>query len=175
MPPISKALCFAAALASSVAAHAGWKGGNITWTYYAFGNPYDTGGSPGQCRVHKKQTGCGRFFSNFEITTDPDSITFTYLTGSRWTRSKLSLPPTVHNGLAIDLNSGGEITAVTIDPETNMAGFDNSRISFTAKQIQIDWQKLHFTPDTKVKLNIVVTRRSPAAPDAKLTTNPPRL
>jgi hypothetical protein len=43
---------------------------------------------------------------------------------------------------------------VAIDPATTMAGFDNSRFSFTGSQIQIDWQNLQFSPTTIVKLDI---------------------
>src|SRR2546421_10340592 len=51
--------------------------------------------------------------------------------------------------------SGPAFTSLTIDPSTNMAGFDASRISFTSSQIQVDWQNLPFNSGTLVKLNLV--------------------
>jgi hypothetical protein len=45
-------------------------------------------------------------------------------------------------------------TSVTINPQTNMAGFDSSRISFNADQIFVNWQGLSFDTDTVVSLDV---------------------
>jgi hypothetical protein len=52
--------------------------------------------------------------------------------------------------------------SVTIDPATNMAGFDSSRFSYTNNQIQVDWQDLTFTRNTIVKLDVNTTVPEPS-------------
>jgi hypothetical protein len=85
----------------------------------------------------------GTFDSYFNILGKPRSITFDYSpsSGGTWSASGLSLPPTIYNGIAIDMVSGPPFTSVTVDPATNMVGFDASHISFTANQIQVDLAK----------------------------------
>ena len=73
---------------------------------------------------------------------------------SPYVNSGLSLAPTIHNGVAIGMVSGPAFTSVTIDPVTNMSGFDASRFSFTANQIQVDWAGLPFNTSTIVKLDV---------------------
>jgi hypothetical protein len=177
-----------AVIAAGAAEASGWKGAALEWQYYAYGSPY---GSPGQCAVQGTATICGTFTGFFNIVTDKTSITFDYSpsgAGSTWSKSKLSLPPTIHNGIAINLTSPGTITSVKVDPATNMVGFKkNKRVSFTANQIQVDWKKLSFDSSTIVKLDVKVAhdgaanRLTPAVAMAehptqkvKLTDNPPR-
>jgi len=95
----------------------------------------------------------------FNIIADDTSITFDYsiVTGATprsWTDSQLSLAPTIHNGIAINLVSGPAFGSVTIDPASNMAGFDASRLSFIGSQIQVDWEDLPFDANTIVTLHI---------------------
>jgi hypothetical protein len=133
-----------------------------SWQYYAYGGPYSyfdgtsgtfaaTGGVVGSFIGESE-------YLYFNIIADPGSITLDYSVTNRapgaWSPSALSLPPTIYNGIAFDLLSGPEITSVTIDPVTNMIGFDASRISFTATQIQVDWVELPFDNGTVVKLNV---------------------
>ncbi len=51
-------------------------------------------------------------------------------------------------------NSIANITDVVINPATNLAGFDKSRITFNANQIWINWQGLSFDANTKLSLDI---------------------
>ncbi|MBI5256572.1 MAG: PEP-CTERM sorting domain-containing protein [Burkholderiales bacterium] len=46
------------------------------------------------------------------------------------------------------------ITGVSIDPTTNMAGFDASRVSFSDDAIAVNWQGLSITPDTRMVLTL---------------------
>lgn len=140
-------------------AHAGLMGSQLQWDYYAYGGLYETGntwtvpGSGGNFCI-----ACGVTY--FTITADDTSITFDYSVATApgvWSASGLSLAPTIYNGIAINLISGSPFTSVTIDPSTNMAGFDASRLSFTGSQIQIDWQNLPFDNTTIVKLDIGTT------------------
>ena len=141
-----------------------------SWQYHAFGEPYTFRG--GETSGTFAATGgvVGTFIGGtsslyFNIIADATSITFDYFinsgTGAAWSLSELSLPPTIYNGIAFDLASGHPITSVTIDPATNMVGFDASRISFTSSQIQVDWQDLPFDTSTIVMLNITITRQIP--------------
>jgi len=153
----------------------GWKGDSLGWQYYAYGGPYNGDGSPGQCTVGKKNT-CGTFTGYFNIITSPKSITFNYSpsgSGGTWSQSELSLPPTIYNGIAINLVSRGTITSVTIDKATNMAGFNASHLSFTANQIQVDWQNLSYNSSTIVKLDVKTAKKEPLH-GPTLMDNPPR-
>jgi hypothetical protein len=138
-------------------AKAGYLGATMDWQYFAFGGPHtgpnvfvDNGGVAG---IFADKAGV----PYFKIIADDNSITFDYSVVTHrgtWGGSLLSLSPTIHNGIAIDLISGPDFGSVTVDPATNMIGFDKSDISFTANQIQVDWQKLSFGPDTIVELDI---------------------
>lgn len=183
-----------AVLAASAADAGGWVGATLGWQYYVRGSAYDGLGSPGQCNVQGTATTCGTFTGYFNILTDKHSITFDYSpsgSGGKWSKSDLSLPPTIHSGVAINLTSPGMIIFVKVDPATNMVGFDKNRVSFTANQIQVDWQELSFDSSTVVKLDVGVAdthaggssavRTVPAitmadhpTQKAKLTDNPPR-
>jgi len=144
-------------------AEAGLFGSTLSWQYYAYGGPYLSGGQSGGSFVVNGGIG-GTFIGQtpnlyFNILADDTSITFDYSiyngsTASPWSSSGLSLAPTIYNGVAIDLISGTDFTSVTIDPASNMIGFDSTRVSFTATQIQVDWQNLSFNSSTIVKLDI---------------------
>jgi len=137
------------------AAMASLKNATLEWNYYCYGGLYEAGNQ----FVANGQVG-GQFLSYFTITADKNSVTFNYSpsSGGTWASSELSLAPTIYNGIAINLLSAGAITKVKIDKATNMAGFDKTRISFTANQIQVDWQNLTFTPTTIVKLDVKATK-----------------
>jgi hypothetical protein len=125
----------------------------LSWNYYAYGGLYQNGNMwtvPGSG---------GAFLNYFTVSADTKSITFDYSTlpagtDKTWSASGLSLPPTIHNGIAINALSGTVIESVDINPATNMAGFDAARISFTGSQIQVDWVGLPFNPRTIVKLDV---------------------
>ena len=98
--------------------------------------------------------------SHFNIIATDTTIVFDYSIAphpTTWTPSpSLALPPTIHNGIAIDLESGPAFANVTINPATNMLGFDDTHVSFTAGQIQVDWGGLSYDLDTIVVLDVVV-------------------
>jgi len=140
----------------------GFLGSTLSWQYYAYGAAYNSP-PPGQTHGTFVVTGgIGGTFRDvvntyFNIIVDNSSITFDYSLASRsstWSESSLSLAPTIHNGIALNVISGPSISSVTIDPATNMLGFDQTRFSFTSSQLQVDWQSLPFTRSTIVKLNI---------------------
>ena len=141
----------------SLPASAGLIGSDLHWDYYAYGGVYETGNtwtvpaSGGSFCLF-----CGVTY--FSILADDTSITFDYsvysLPPDIWASSVLSLAPTIHNGIAINLVSGPAFTSVSINPLTNMAGFNASRFSFTGSQIQVDWVDLPFDSSTIVKLDV---------------------
>jgi hypothetical protein len=150
-------LCFLGGVLSTTPAKAQL---TLSWQYYAFGGPYNSQGGSG---TFVANGGVGGTFidyggsSYFNIIADATSITFDYSVLDspgpyRWAEMPLSKPPTIHNGIAIDVVSGPAFQSVTLDPATNMDGFDASRFSFTASEIQVDWQNLPFDMNTKVKL-----------------------
>ncbi len=72
----------------------------------------------------------------------------------------LPLPPPnnagglfIANGILLTL-SGGGISSVTIDPLTNMAGFDPSKITNNGNQIAVEWTNLSFNQNTLVVLDL---------------------
>jgi hypothetical protein len=133
---------------------AGWENASLQWSYYAYGGLFD---GPHGCTVGHGNI-CGTFQDYFNIVTDDHSITFDYSIfsagQSTWSKSKLSLPPTIHNGIAIDLLSAGRIVSVKIDPATNMQDFGGKHVSFTDKEIQVDWRNRSFDSSTIVKLDV---------------------
>ena len=128
-------------------------GKTLSWDYYAYGGLYLNGNS----FVVDGAGVEGKFFGYFDIYVDDASITFDYIYPGKlsWSGSSPSLFPTIDNGIAINLLSGSRFTSVSINPETNMVGFDTSRFSFTDKQIQVDWANLSFNSNTIVKLDVV--------------------
>ena len=132
-------------------------GDQLQWVYYAYGGLYETGntwtvpGSGGSIGP----VCC--FVNYFDIDSDATSITFDYSRTTMpdtWAASILSLSPTIYNGIAINLISGGPFTSVSIDPATNMVGFNGSDLSFTGNQIQVNWASLPWTSSTIVKLDV---------------------
>jgi hypothetical protein len=134
-------------------------GATLSWKYYAYGSLYLDGGS------FVANGTVGGTFSDpsdtyFNIIADSSSITFDYSVLTKapgsWSSSELSLAPTIHNGIAINMVSDLSFVSVTLDPATTMAGFSTGNFSFTADQIQVDWQNLPFDNTTVVKLDIVI-------------------
>jgi hypothetical protein len=136
-------------------------GSTLSWQYYAHGGAYNFGTSSG---TFVDNGGVGGTFSDgtytyFNIVAGSDFITFDYSVLNKpifdsWDPSPLSLSPTIHNGIAIDMVAGPAFTSVAIDPFTNMVGFDASRFSFTGSEIQVDWQGLPFNTGTIVRLDV---------------------
>ena len=57
---------------------------------------------------------------------------------------------TSFNGLVFNLTSGAplDFSSVSIDPSSNYAGFDASRVSFSDSQVTVNWQGLSYNSDT---------------------------
>jgi len=140
-------------------------GATLGWQYYSYGGVYTyPGGTTSGTFVDNGSVGGtfigGTSYLYFNIIADATSITFDYSIesfgpgGTTWSPSALSLTPTIYNGIAINLLAGPSFTSLTIDPATNMAGFNASDISFTADQIQVNWANLPFDASTIVKLDV---------------------
>jgi len=57
-------------------------------------------------------------------------------------------------GWVLTDETAAPITSVSIDPSTNMVGFNNSDITFTANAITVDFNNLPFDPATVVALDL---------------------
>jgi hypothetical protein len=160
-----------------VRADADMLGSTFGWQYYGGGSSYDPG-TPG-AETNGSFTddgGIGGTFIEptgagplpvFNIDADDTTITFDYSVDEAagpWSSSPLSLTPTIFNGIAINLLSAGSFASVAIDPNTNMAGFGASNFSFSANQIEVDWQNLPFSTSTVVEFDVALT--GSGAPDA---------
>jgi hypothetical protein len=162
-----------AIVAAAPAAAQGLPGADLGWQYYGGGGPLTasvTGSvTGGQFIVG---SGNGEFIEPtgngplpiFDIYATDNTITFDYspATPSNWSDSPFSLAPTIYNGIAINLLSSGSFSSVTVDPSTNMAGFGAGNISFTADQIEINWEGLAFNASTVVTLDVA---DPPAVPE----------
>ena len=164
------ALCFGATAVLPVPAKGDLIGSTVDWQGYFNGGPTGAGtfgtfvanGSIGG--DYKINGSNGQII--YGIAVAGSSITFDYSVdvfgSTSWNPSVLSLAPTIHNGIALNF-TGADILSLSIDPATNMTGFDASRISFTSNQIQVDWQNLSFTPSTIVKLDAVTGVPEPSS------------
>ena len=139
-------------------------GSHVSWQYYAYSGPYFGSESSGSFIANG--TVQGQFIAPptyFNIIVGNSTVTFDYSVvhgSSSWTDSALSLAPTIHNGIALNF-SDTSITGLSIDPLTNMVGFNTSDISFTSGQIQVDWANLPFNPSTEVVLDVSSTATAP--------------
>jgi hypothetical protein len=159
---------------TAVRADAGLIGADLGWQYYGGGGAYNpsTAGSETNGSFTDTGSGVGGTFiepiSNtletvFNIDATDTTITFDYSVDTAsgpWSGSPLSLSPTIDNGIAISLLSAGSFADVSIDPATNMTGFDSSDLSFTASQIQVNWANLDFDASTVVALDVTYSETS---------------
>ncbi len=60
------------------------------------------------------------------------------------------------NGVIFTSAAALGITSATVDPGTTMSGFDDSRVSFDANRIGINWNGLSYVDGTVVKLDFGV-------------------
>jgi hypothetical protein len=130
-------------------AFADFTGTNVTWQYYAYGGAYN---SPATFVMPCDN--CGTFSPYFNIVTTGSTIEFDYLTTGTWSDSPLSKAPILYNGVDLLFSGGPSISSVTIDPATNMAGFNSNYVYFTSNEIEVDWHLLSFDPGTIVKLDL---------------------
>jgi len=109
-------------------------GDTVTWQYYSYGGAYNGASSfTAPCGA------CANFDGYFEIQTTANTVTFNYsgYDGTdTWSTSSLSLGPDIYNG--IDLLFSSALTSVSIDPATNMAGFNLSDLYFSGNQIEVN-------------------------------------
>ena len=57
------------------------------------------------------------------------------------------------NGLIFTSTAFGAITGVTVDPSTNLAGFDVSRVTVAGNALKLNWAGLSYNTDTLVSLS----------------------
>jgi hypothetical protein len=128
-------------------------GDTVNWQYYAYGGAYGSGSS-----FTVPCSACGTFMDYFLIDASANSITFDYSVYSDadplWSSSTLSLSPVIYNGIDLQFSGGSSITSVSIDPATNMAGFNESDLYFTGNEIQVNWADLPFDSSTVVTLDV---------------------
>lgn len=145
-------LAAAAALAlSTVAASAApLLGGTVRYQYYFpnLSSPYGNA-SNGNYVVG----------SGVEIANVADRVASLDITGSQLivTFSETgSFGAAAFNGWTLTdiFNAIDDFTGVTIDSTSNMAGFDQSRISVTNDVISVNWQGIGFSNGTRLVLNV---------------------
>lgn len=88
----------------------------------------------------------------YEVDMEANSFSVLYLSATDWAASTF-------NSLIITdmdwIGGPGILTGVTIS--TNLAGFDNSRVTFTDDSVSINWQGLSFGPGTRWDIGLITT------------------
>ena len=110
-------------------------GSTVSWQYYAWGGVYNGRESNGTF-VDNGRIG-GTFidavgFQYFDIIAGPNDIEFDYsictACPATWGGGSLSKAPDLYNGVDLLFTNGPKIDSVSIDPVTNMVGFNMSHI-----------------------------------------------
>lgn len=87
-----------------------------------------------------------------DLTADSLSVTFnTRLIDPVWTNFEF-------NGIIFNATLPHGITAASVDAVTTLAGFDNSRVTFDANRILLNWANLAYDSGTAVKINFAFSR-----------------
>jgi hypothetical protein len=161
----------------------GLLGSTLEWQYYGGGGPYNPvgagletngsfvdNGSVGGTFI-EPDVSSGDPVTVFNIDADDSTITFDFSAGAAVgpeSDSPLSLAPTIYNGIAINLLSGGSFSSVTIDSATNMSGFAAGDLSFSPDQIQVNWANLNFDDTTMVILDVNYSTTNPVPEPATI-------
>ena len=87
----------------------------------------------------------------------------TVLTSPFWTSGSF-------NGIIFTSPGSLGLTGASVDPATTMAGFDDSRVSFTSDQILVNWNGLSYDDGTVVKIDFAFAPISEPASLALLGT-----
>jgi hypothetical protein len=85
-----------------------------------------------------------RVFPSMIVMTNDDNVNHMFVVAS-------------FNGFSVeDLTSPGKIIGVTIDPTSNLAGLDASRIFFSGTTLFVNFQGLTSLPSTYVQLDLTI-------------------
>ena len=83
-----------------------------------------------------------------DLDVSANNIQMTFTSSSSWTNAEQNGP--VFNVLSV----GEDISGVSINPATDLVGFDMSRVSWTPTSITINWQSLAFNTDEVISLDV---------------------
>ena len=122
---------------------------------------------PGEFTPAQATVGAGVEFSAAGIAVDFSSSNILW-TNIDPTGSSVTFAPASFNGHRFtDLNGTiPEITGVTINAATTLAGFDASRVSFDANSIRVNFDSLEVLPEDIVSLDVTFAAAPPPAPQA---------
>ncbi|MFM8639485.1 MAG: hypothetical protein ACKOEL_02440 [Planctomycetota bacterium] len=150
----------AAALGVAGSLHAGLLGSTLTAQYYfnggLYSGPYANGVVDGSVLgtfnqpppIYTIAANDTQVIFNFSVFTSA---------ASEWNTSGVSLDSGglfIRNGTTVSFAGAPAITGVTIDASSNMVGLDESRITFNAGALAVDWMGLGVDSSTRVVLNI---------------------
>ncbi len=138
---------------SVTANQAGWTGDTLGEIYY-----YPTAQSvyQGQQTFVVPANGLSGSDGVFSIAVGSSTIIASNFTfNSYWNDTATAGIPVSFNGFEVfDTSNNPEISGVTIDPSSNMAGLTDSNISFTSNSVSVNWEGLSFTTSTVVELDL---------------------
>jgi len=161
MKPFRNIVLSCALLGVQSVAHAGLLGDQIAWQYYAYGDPFVVGGSPGFFTPGVSEDHFADQSANYFTVSGNDSqiIFDEFGASSPWSPSPVSLDDAglyIRNGVLL-YNFDAPISGVFIDASTNMVGMTMQRITFSSTSIAIDWAEVGFpSPGGRLVLNVSV-------------------
>ena len=92
----------------------------------------------------------------YSVDVEASSFSVLYGRAPSWSSA-------IFNGLIISdmdwIGAPGSIVGVNVS--TNLAGFDNSRVTFTADSVSINWQSLSFAAGTRWDIDLITTHSVP--------------
>lgn len=135
-------------------AQAGLLGKQLDAVYYtpATNTPYNSASfTPPTFTIGAGQETTGNVENVTDLLVDftDDMLTIileTSLTNPTWNSASF-------NGIIFTSPDSLGLASALVAPETTMSGFDNSRVSFNANQILINWNGLSYEDGTLVKVN----------------------
>jgi len=151
------------ALAAAAPAHASLIGDQLTavYSYPTPATPYSSASfTPAAFTVGPGQETLGNVenvtFLGVDFSASALAITLsTSLTNPAWNANGF-------NGIVFTSPDPLGITAAVVDPATTMAGFDDSRVSFSQNQILVDWHGLSYVDGTVVQVDFTFPPSPPA-------------
>ncbi len=135
-------------------AEAGLLGKTLDAVYYYpdLGTPYSQASfTPSSFVVGPGQETVGDVEGVTQLLTDFSDTMLTITLTTTLTTPTWSVAP--FNGIVFTSPGLLGIIGASVDPATTMAGFDDSRVSFNADQILVDWNGLSYVDGTVVKID----------------------
>jgi hypothetical protein len=139
-------------------------GSEVTSQYYAYGK------KSGAASVFTTDgLAHAKTFNTFEVVVTSTQIIYDFgvtLSSGTWSASASSLNQdglSIRSGNLLSFTDAPDITGVTIDAATTMAGLTAANVTFNNHAVAIDWMGRAYNSGTRVVLNVATAPSSPTA------------